>query len=245
MWLQIVQVLIVCYVASHGEGKDVEIKGRSKYCSFIHQDHLRKEGPQSSVQPQKDIEKDEAMSRIRRANPANGVPKINPHLNEKHGEKSTQGIRFARMLRYCGTRSNKLIDRKVEKSEKKYDQVYWDHFTYKIKAIAKAVHYPIKMQEGQREVCKILIFTQNITHECCDNVTIQNLCFGMCNSRYVPNHRDQLSSRCLPLRITLNYVKPNCPGFDDVIKVKMIMEESKCRVHRHNKVKNNHHSGHL
>ncbi|XP_044135900.1 cerberus [Bufo gargarizans] len=244
MFLQMLQLLIVSYIASHGEGREIETRGRSKYHSIIHQYHLRNEdSPPNLVEPNRSVGKNEE-SGISRNNPEkNRVPKSKPQLENKSGEKDYQGMNLPRMVDYSGSSS----ERKVKDSEKEYAQASWNHFIYKMNSASEAVNYQVKPQEIPKAVCKTLPFTQIIEHENCDKVTIQNnLCFGKCNSLYVPNqiHRLNIYSHCLPFKFTMNHLKMNCTGSSNVVKVIMMVEECKCVVlsHNHhvvNNVKNN------
>ncbi|XP_075716358.1 cerberus [Rhinoderma darwinii] len=233
MLLLILQLLIVSYIASHGEGKHLETRGISKYYLIIHQHQSRKENDGTSlVGPDKNKGKDEALSGMSKKNPEkNKVPKSKPQMKDKIG------MNLTRMAGYGGTRSNKFSKSKVDVSEKEYAQVSWNNFIYKMNTASEALNYPVKTHEVQREVCKTLPFTQNIIHENCDKVAIQNhLCFGKCNSLYVPNQRDQLNicSRCLPFKFTMHHLKLNCTGSSNVAKVLLIVEECKCVVHSDN-----------
>ncbi|XP_069819590.1 cerberus [Dendropsophus ebraccatus] len=242
MLLQIVQLLIVSYVASHGEGRKADTRRISKYHSIIHQHHLRKEkdSTPSFVRSDKNIGKDEVISSIGRNNPEkNRVPKSKPQLEEK--QKNAHGIHLRSMVGYSGTSGN-LFGETRDVSEKNYGHSSWNHFIYKMNAASETLNYPVKTQEVQREVCKTLPFTQNITHENCDTAIIQNnLCFGKCNSLYVPNQKEQFNiySQCLPFKFTMNHLKLNCTGSINVVKVIMMVEECKCVVRNSLGVNNN------
>ncbi|XP_071982629.1 cerberus [Engystomops pustulosus] len=247
----ILQLLIVSYISCHGEAKDKETRGRSKFDSIIHQYHLKNENNTlNSWEPDKNIGKDKALSGIRRNDlEINRVPKTRPKY--RHRETNTHGMNLPKMMDYGVTRSNQFNGRKEDDSGK-YAEVFWNYFTYKMNAASEAVNYPVKTKEVQREVCKTLPFTQNIIHENCDKVVIQNnLCFGKCNSLYVPNQRDELNicSRCLPFKFTMNHLKLNCTGSANVVKIIMMVEECKCVIHgrnshRANKIKDTSHYGH-
>ncbi|XP_056420872.1 cerberus [Hyla sarda] len=236
MLLQILQLLIVSYIASHGEGRQTETRRISKYYSIIHQHHLRKE--KDFTGSVKNIGNDEAISGINRNNTEkNRVPKSKPQAKDKHGNKNAQGLNVSSMVGFGGTSANQFSERKEDVSEKNYAHASWNHFIYKMNAASETLNYPVKTQEVQREICKTLPFTQNITHENCDTVIIQNnLCFGKCNSLYVPNQRHQFNicSYCLPFKFTMNNLKLNCTGSRNVVKVIMMVEECKCVVHSQN-----------
>lgn len=155
MLLQILQLLVMSYIVSHGEGRNVET--RSKYGSIIHQQHLRKEkdGTPSLVGPDKTEEKDGANNPEK-----NRVPKSKPQQKDKPGEKKFQAMNLPRMAGNGGTRSNRFSERRADVSGKNYAQVSFNHFMYKMNAASEAFKYPVKTEEVQREVCKTLPFTQ-------------------------------------------------------------------------------------
>ncbi|XP_066461112.1 cerberus [Eleutherodactylus coqui] len=249
MLLQILQLLIVSYIASHGEGKSMETRARSKYHSIIHHHQLRKEkdSAPSFMGSAQNIQKEEATSSVRGKTPEkNRFPKEKPQLKDKHGEQNSHNVNLPKMVGHGGTRSNRSSERKVDDSEKNYAEKSWNHFIYNMNAATETRNDPVKPQEVQKEVCETLPFTQNIIHKNCAKMVIKNnLCFGKCDSLYVPNQRYQLNmcSHCLPFKFTMNPLKLNCTGSMSVVKVIMMVEECKCVVygqysHRVNRIKN-------
>ncbi|KAM4049007.1 cerberus [Anomaloglossus baeobatrachus] len=240
MLLQILQFLLVFYFASHGEGKAVETRGKSKHYSIIHQHHLKKEMDSNSSfwGPDRNIGKEETISGISNINPdLTGVLKSKPQMKDRHKDKSTQATGLPRMVGYGELRKKQVSERKLEEDEKKYAQASWNQFIYGLNAASEGLNYSVKTDEVQREVCKTLPFTQNIIHENCDKVFIKNnLCFGQCNSLYVPNQREQLNIcfRCLPFKFTMNHMKMNCTGYSNVVKVVIMVQECGCVGYSHN-----------
>ncbi|XP_066474267.1 cerberus [Tiliqua scincoides] len=113
---------------------------------------------------------------------------------------------------------------------------FWDLFMLKTKSRSEEVILPIKTNEMYEEICSTLPFSQNIVHENCEDMVVQNnLCFGKCSSFHVPGLEDRLytfCSHCLPTKFSLKRLEMNCTNPVPVIKVVMIVEECKCEVQK-------------
>ncbi|NXG53700.1 CER1 protein, partial [Psilopogon haemacephalus] len=116
---------------------------------------------------------------------------------------------------------------------KKDAKKFWDHFTLKKNSASEEVVLPIKTNEMHEENCRTLPFSQGVTHESCEKVTVQNnLCFGKCSSFHVPGPEDRLytfCSHCLPSKFSMKRLNLNCTSSVPVVKEVMIVEECKCK----------------
>ncbi|XP_069736742.1 cerberus [Phaenicophaeus curvirostris] len=113
---------------------------------------------------------------------------------------------------------------------------FWDHFMLKKNSASEEVVLPIKSNEMHQENCRTLPFSQGVTHENCERVTVQNnLCFGKCSSFHVPGPEDRLytvCSHCLPSKFSMKYLELNCTSSVAVVKEVMIVEECKCETRK-------------
>ncbi|NXQ88398.1 CER1 protein, partial [Nyctibius grandis] len=113
---------------------------------------------------------------------------------------------------------------------------FWDHFMLKKNSASEEVVLPIKTNEMHQENCRTLPFSQSITHESCEKVTVQNnLCFGKCSSFHVAGPEDRLytfCSHCLPSKFSMKRLDLNCTSSVPVVKEVMIVEECKCETQK-------------
>ncbi|KAJ6669492.1 hypothetical protein lerEdw1_000040 [Lerista edwardsae] len=135
-----------------------------------------------------------------------------------------------------GSPSHPHNKREAEPPVRKDAKRFWDLFMLKTKSRSEEVVLPIKTNEMYQEVCSTLPFSQNIVHEDCENMVVQNnLCFGKCSSFHVPGLEDRLytfCSHCLPTKFSLKRLEMNCTRPAPVIKVVMMVEECKCEVQK-------------
>ncbi|NXX77930.1 CER1 protein, partial [Urocolius indicus] len=128
--------------------------------------------------------------------------------------------------------SSKKTERPYRKDAKKF----WDHFMLKKNSASEEVVLPIKTNEMHQENCRTLPFSQGVTHENCEKVTIQNnLCFGKCSSFHVSGPEDHLytlCSQCLPSKFFMKRLHLNCTSSAPVVKEVMIVEECKCETRK-------------
>ncbi|NXX98405.1 CER1 protein, partial [Centropus bengalensis] len=126
--------------------------------------------------------------------------------------------------------------REAEPPYRKDAKKFWDHFMLKKNSASEEVVLPIKSNEMHQENCRTLPFSQGVTHENCERVTIQNnLCFGKCNSFHVSGPEDHLytfCSHCLPSKFSMKYLELNCTSSVPVVKEVMIVEECKCETQK-------------
>ncbi|XP_063808243.1 cerberus [Pseudophryne corroboree] len=243
MLFQILQLIVIFYVAIDAEGRHVKARGRTKHHMTEHQQHSGK-GKETSwnfVLHDTFLEKEHAKSEVSENNPEkNKASKLKLLAKDSKGVRTVQTMDLSRMTGHSRTRKNSFSAhsfniRNVDVHEK-YAKKSWDYFVYKLNGATEDFIYPVKTQEIQQEVCKTVPFFQKVIHENCDKLVIQNnLCFGICNSLYVPNQRDQLNicSHCQPFKFTMNHLTLNCTGSSNVVKVIMMVEECKCVVHRY------------
>ncbi|KAF1545040.1 Cerberus, partial [Eudyptula minor] len=126
--------------------------------------------------------------------------------------------------------------RKAETPYRKDAKKFWDHFMLKKNSASEEVVLPIKTNEMHQENCRTLPFSQGVTHESCEKVTVQNnLCFGKCSSFHVPGPEDRLytfCSHCLPSKFSMKRLDLNCTSSVPVVKEVMIVEECKCETQK-------------
>ncbi|NXF13734.1 CER1 protein, partial [Smithornis capensis] len=122
--------------------------------------------------------------------------------------------------------------RESESPYRKDAKRFWDHFMLKKNSASEEVVLPIKTNEMHQENCRTLPFSQGVTHNSCEKVTVQNkLCFGKCSSFHVSGPEDRLHtfcSHCLPSKFSMKRLHLNCTGSVPVVKEIMIVEECKC-----------------
>ncbi|NWH77494.1 CER1 protein, partial [Piaya cayana] len=126
--------------------------------------------------------------------------------------------------------------REDETPYRKDAKKFWDHFILKKNSASKEIVLPIKNNEMHQENCRTLPFSQSVTHDNCEKVTVQNnLCFGKCSSFHVPGPEDHLytfCSYCLPSKFSMKYLELNCTSSVSVVKEVMIVEECKCETRK-------------
>ncbi|XP_050769665.1 cerberus [Gymnogyps californianus] len=132
--------------------------------------------------------------------------------------------------------SHYSIKREAEPPYRKDAKKFWDHFMLKKNSASEEVVLPIKTNEMHEENCRTLPFSQGVTHENCEKVTVQNnLCFGKCSSFHVPGPEDRLytfCSHCLPSKFSMKRLDLNCTSSVPVVKEVMIVEECKCETQK-------------
>ncbi|XP_071769754.2 DAN domain family member 5 [Centroberyx gerrardi] len=101
---------------------------------------------------------------------------------------------------------------------------------------------PVSLKDAAKQTCNAVPFTQRVTAEGCDTVTVHNrLCFGQCSSLFVPSggefgagtggHRRAPCSRCAPSKAHTVTVPLRC-GAEVREKRVMVVEECKCETGR-------------
>ncbi|XP_068677242.1 uncharacterized protein [Montipora foliosa] len=81
------------------------------------------------------------------------------------------------------------------------------------------------------DVCKAYQFKETIRHRGCNSVSIDNnMCYGQCNSFYIPK-RFVSRSYCAPSRMETYEVRLECPGQtpDHVVKKVSVVKECACK----------------
>ncbi|XP_018411978.1 PREDICTED: cerberus [Nanorana parkeri] len=242
MWFQICWLAIIFYNAANAVGKEQKTNGRANNHSVPTHHHSRKglEGRQIFVSQDFFVNKEQVQLEASEKNPEeNRVAKYSPLPREIHeGKQHSQGEPETFTLRGNKKKSftsQRFSEKKANMPEEQSAKTFWNYFIYKLNAAPEDFHHPVKTLEIQRQVCKTLPFSQNITHDNCDEVVIQNnLCFGKCNSLHVPNQREELNicSHCRPFKFRMNHLRLNCPGSSNVLKVVMMVEECKCMVYK-------------
>ncbi|XP_077334531.1 cerberus [Lithobates pipiens] len=243
MWLQIFRLIIIFCTTVKAVGKELNADQRAKNNSVPTHHHSTKniEGRLNFVIHDFFANKEHVNLEARERNQEeNRVAKFNILPREAQEEKTHSQVGLGNFNRR-GKKKNFIPQRFTEKKakipEEQNAKKFWNYFVYKLNAAPVGFPRPVKTQEIQQEVCKTIPFSQNITHENCDEVMIQNnLCFGKCNSLHVPNQTEELNicSLCRPFKFRMNTFRLNCMGSSSVLKVVMMVEECKCTVHRHN-----------
>ncbi|KAM6972446.1 DAN domain family member 5 [Aplochiton taeniatus] len=100
---------------------------------------------------------------------------------------------------------------------------------------------PINLKEAAKHSCSAVPFTQRVTAEGCDSVTVHNkLCFGQCSSLFVPSGGEETGlggpgrrpcSRCAPSKARTAVVPLRC-GPNVREKRVLLVEECKCETGR-------------
>ncbi|XP_062936325.1 cerberus [Cynocephalus volans] len=123
---------------------------------------------------------------------------------------------------------------KMEKSPHQEEaKKFWHHFMFRKSPVSQGVILPIKSHEVHWETCRTVPFSQTITHEDCEKVTVQNnLCFGKCGSVHFPGvgQHPHTCSHCSPAKFTTTHLQLNCTGTSLVMKMVMLVEECQCKV---------------
>uniref|UniRef100_A0AAZ3NQX9 CTCK domain-containing protein n=1 Tax=Oncorhynchus tshawytscha TaxID=74940 RepID=A0AAZ3NQX9_ONCTS len=110
---------------------------------------------------------------------------------------------------------------------------------------AMSMSLPLSLKDSaNRQSCAAVPFTQRITSDGCDAVTVHNkLCFGQCSSLFIPSgwesarltgaggHRSAPCSRCAPSKAHTVTVPLRC-GMEVREKRVMVVEECKCETGR-------------
>ncbi|KAK3510559.1 hypothetical protein QTP70_010089 [Hemibagrus guttatus] len=115
----------------------------------------------------------------------------------------------------------------------------WQRVMQKSEPSKEILSLPFNSKDAEKQSCAALPFTQRITEEGCESITVLNkLCFGQCSSMYVPPnggssmHRGGPScSRCGPSRARTVHVPMRC-GSQVREKRVMLVEECKCETGR-------------
>ncbi|XP_018113270.1 cerberus-like [Xenopus laevis] len=256
MLLHVLKICIIFYLVNDGAGKRSEGQGRTKTYSLNSRGYVRKDrgARKSKILLVNTKGFDEAhighggfglvaelfdSTRTDENRKEPDINKVKLISTATHGHKSA---RKSWRKAYNGSRRNifspHLFDiRKAEVTEKPGAKMFWNNSLVKMNGAPQNTSHGGKAQEIMKEACKTLPFTQNIVHENCDKMVIQNnLCFGKCISLHVPNqqHRQNTCSHCLPSKYTLNHLALNCTGSSNVLKVVMMVEECTCEAHKSN-----------
>ncbi|NP_001081800.1 cerberus precursor [Xenopus laevis] len=253
MLLNVLRICIIVCLVNDGAGKHSEGRERTKTYSLNSRGYFRKErGARRSkilLVNTKGLDEphighgdfglvaelfDSTRTHTNRKEP--DMNKVKLFSTVAHGNKS------ARRKAYNGSRRNIFSRRSFDKrntevTEKPGAKMFWNNFLVKMNGAPQNTSHGSKAQEIMKEACKTLPFTQNIVHENCDRMVIQNnLCFGKCISLHVPNQQDRRNtcSHCLPSKFTLNHLTLNCTGSKNVVKVVMMVEECTCEAHKSN-----------
>ncbi|XP_070768179.1 DAN domain family member 5 [Enoplosus armatus] len=109
-----------------------------------------------------------------------------------------------------------------------------------------AMSLPVNLKDT-KQTCTAVPFTQRVTADGCDTVTVHNkLCFGQCSSLFVPSegefaglgtgtlHHRAPCSRCAPSKAHTVVVPLRC-GAEVREKRVMVVEECKCETSREEK----------
>ncbi|XP_029987750.1 DAN domain family member 5 [Sphaeramia orbicularis] len=111
-----------------------------------------------------------------------------------------------------------------------------------------AVSLPVSLKDT-KQTCTAVPFTQRVTADGCETVTVyNNLCFGQCNSLFIPSegefarsgtgmgpHRRTPCSRCAPSKTHTVTVPLRC-GAEVRQKRVMVVEECKCETGREERI---------
>ncbi|XP_059189882.1 DAN domain family member 5 [Centropristis striata] len=113
----------------------------------------------------------------------------------------------------------------------------------------KSMSLPVNLKDT-KQTCAAVPFTQRVTADGCDTVTLHNkLCFGQCSSLFVPSegefaglgfgtgalHHRAPCSRCAPSKAHTVTVPLRC-GAEVREKRVMVVEECKCETSREEKI---------
>ncbi|KAK2818166.1 hypothetical protein Q7C36_022099 [Tachysurus vachellii] len=114
----------------------------------------------------------------------------------------------------------------------------WQRVMQKSEPRKEILSLPFNSKDAETQSCAALPFTQRITEEGCESITVPNkLCFGQCSSMFVPNGGSNLRrggpscSRCGPSRARTVHVPMRC-GSQVREKRVMLVEECKCETGR-------------
>uniref|UniRef100_A0AAV2LGT8 CTCK domain-containing protein n=2 Tax=Knipowitschia caucasica TaxID=637954 RepID=A0AAV2LGT8_KNICA len=93
--------------------------------------------------------------------------------------------------------------------------------------------------KDSKQTCAAVSFTQRVTSEGCETVTVHNkLCFGQCSSMFIPevefssHHQRTPCSRCAPSKVHTLTVPLRCGALGVRDKRVMLVEECKCETGR-------------
>ncbi|TRY83030.1 hypothetical protein DNTS_004448 [Danionella cerebrum] len=120
-------------------------------------------------------------------------------------------------------------------ARRKHGIEMWQKAMQKSARSKEAVALRANPKEMSKQSCAAVPFSQHITEDGCEMVTVQNkLCFGQCSSMFVPSSRDlhdghqKVScTRCGPSRSRTFLVHLRC-GTETREKSVMLVEECKC-----------------
>ncbi|XP_060754284.1 DAN domain family member 5 [Neoarius graeffei] len=115
----------------------------------------------------------------------------------------------------------------------------WQRVMHRSEQSKEFLSLPFHSREAGQQSCAALNFSQRITEEGCEPITVHNkLCFGQCSSMFVPPnggsmmHRGGVScSRCGPSRARAVRVPVRC-GSQVREKRVILVEECKCETGR-------------
>ncbi|XP_062866944.1 DAN domain family member 5 [Trichomycterus rosablanca] len=127
-------------------------------------------------------------------------------------------------------------------NKKRLGMDMWQRVMQKSDQAKEALSLPFNSKDVGTQSCAALPFTQRITEEGCEPLTIQNkLCFGQCSSMFVPPnggsviHQSRTScSRCGPSKAHTVLVRLRC-GSQVRERSVMLVEECKCETGREEK----------
>ncbi|TSK18009.1 Cerberus [Bagarius yarrelli] len=110
----------------------------------------------------------------------------------------------------------------------------WQRVMQKSEPSKEILSLPFNPKDAATQSCTALPFTQRITEEGCEPITVHNkLCFGQCSSMFVPPngkssmHLGPSCSRCGPSRTRIVHVPMHC-GSQVREKRVILVEECKC-----------------
>ncbi|KAE8632879.1 hypothetical protein XENTR_v10001705 [Xenopus tropicalis] len=259
MLLCVLKIYIIFCLVNDGAGKRSEVRGRTKTYSHNSRGYFRKERGMGKNKillvntkgfDQPHIGQgsfglvaelfDSTRTDTSRKEP--DINKVKLFSTAAHANKSSRNIGIFRRKAFNGSRRNifsrqPFNKRNTDVTEKPGAKMFWNNFLVKMNGAPQNTSHGGKPQEIMKEACKTLPFTQNIVHENCDRMVIQNnLCFGKCISLHVPNQQDRRNTcaHCLPSKFTLNHLALNCTGSNNVVKVVMMVEECACEAHKNN-----------
>ncbi|XP_076026403.1 DAN domain family member 5 [Genypterus blacodes] len=126
--------------------------------------------------------------------------------------------------------------------KKKQGQQMWQRAMSKGDHGKTMMSLPLSLKDA-KQTCTAVAFTQRVTSEGCDTVTVHNkLCFGQCSSLFVPSQAEFAGvaahrrlgpcSRCAPSRSRTVVVPLRCGGGEVREKRVMVVEECKCETGR-------------
>ncbi|XP_030634781.1 DAN domain family member 5 [Chanos chanos] len=123
-------------------------------------------------------------------------------------------------------------------TKRKHGLEMWQRVLHKSNQGKEAESLPINLKDASKESCSAIPFTQRVTAEGCETVTVHNkLCFGQCSTMFVPpsgeltGHHSASCSRCAPSKAHAVTVPLRC-GTEVRQRRVMVVEECKCHAGR-------------